>query len=179
MDVSTFLDLVDRMQAQADKQTSELKVEMQKEKSELKAEMEKEKSALKVEMEAKLEAQRHEMEAKLRAQKHEMEAKLVAQRHEMEAKQQTTAYAKICVSDTQLEALQERFDALHHAKLLTDDEVAHLQDKVADFIGCRSSSIIELGEIGALAETIRKLVGVCEGVSKDRVLARQLQRKFL
>ena len=78
-----------------------------------------------------------------------------------------------------LQALQERFDVLHQAKLLTDDEVIQLEDQIADFIECRSSSTVTPVEISTVAEGIRKLVGVCEGVSKDGTLARQLRRKFL
>ena len=130
MDVSTFLDLVDRMQAKAEKEKSELRAEM----------------------EAKIEQQREERK---------------------------TMDAKTCVSEIQLQALQERFDALHQAKLLTDTEVAQLEDQVADFIECRSSPTVTLVEISTVAEGIRKLVGVCEGMSKDGTLARQLRRKFL
>ena len=130
MDVSTFLDLVDRMQAK----------------------VEKEKSELRAEMEAKIEQQQQERK---------------------------TMDAKTCVSEIQLQALQERFDKLHQAKLLTDTEVAQLEDQVADFIECRSSPTVTLVEISTVSEGIRKLVGVCEGVSKDGTLARQLRRKFL
>jgi hypothetical protein len=129
-------------------------------------------------MEAKIErqrketeVQRQEYEAKLEARRQEMEAKLEGQRQEMEAKK--------CVSDAQLEGLQERFDALHQAKLLTDDEIFVLEDILADFIECRSSVTVAPGEMNAAADTVRKLVGMCEGVSKDGMFARQLRRKFL
>ena len=51
--------------------------------------------------------------------------------------------------------------------------------QVVDFIERRSSSTVVLGEVVELAEEMRKLVGVCEGVSKDGVLARHLRRKCL
>jgi hypothetical protein len=54
-----------------------------------------------------------------------------------------------------------------------------LEDKVADFIECRSSLTVALGEIGAVAAEMKKLVGLCEGVAKDKMLARQLRRKLL
>ncbi len=154
MDVSVFLDLVDRVQAKAETEKSELKAEM----------------------EAKLEAQRREMEAKLETQQRHFEAKLQARKRKTEQQREE---ANTCVSDAQLEALQQRFDSLHHAKLLTDDEVAQLEDRVMDFIECRSSSTVVLGHIVELAEEMRKLVGVCEGVSKDGMVARHLRRKFL
>ena len=131
--------------------------------------------------EAKLAAQRQEYEAKLR----DSEAKLDAQRHESEAKLRDceakldAQAAKNCASDVQLERLQEWLDALHQAKLLTDDEMFALEDLVADFIECRFSVTASLGEIGTSTESARKLVGMCEAVSKDSMLARQLRRKFL
>ena len=120
-------------------------------------------------MEAKLERQREENEAQMQ----EYEAKL----RDFETK--LLIDAKNCVSDAQLECLQERFDALHQAKLLTDDEMFALEDKLADFIECRSSATVAPGEADAVADRMRKLVGMCEGVSKDGMLARQLRRKFL
>ena len=125
-------------------------------------------------VEAQLEAQRQDYDSKLRerdAMLRDCEAKL----RDCEAK----AQAKTCATDDQLERLQERFDALHQAKLLTDDEMFALEDKLSDFIECRSSATVAPGEMGAAAESVRKLVGICEAVSKDGMLARQLRRKFL
>ena len=125
-------------------------------------------------MDAKAEKEKSELRA-------EMEAKLEAQRRmiEQQREERKTMDAKTCVSEIQLQALQERFDKLHQAKLLTDTEVAQLEDQVADFFECRSSSTVTLVEISTVVEGIRKLVGVCEGMSKDGTLARQLRRKFL
>ena len=117
--------------------------------------------------EARLAAQKQEYEAKLR----DSEAKIDAHRQEYEAKN--------CASDAKLERLQDRFDTLYQAKLLSDDEMFALQDKVVDFIECRMSVTVASENVGALAETVKKLVGVCEGVSNDTMLARQLRRKFL
>ena len=85
----------------------------------------------------------------------------------------------MCVLDAKLEGLQERFDALHQAKLLTDDEVLVLENKIADFIDRRSSAMVAPADIGAVAESVRKLVGMCEGVSRDGMLARQLRQRYL
>ena len=133
-------------------------------------------------MAAKLETQRQEYEAKIAAQRQEYEAKIAAQRQEYEAKieaQRQEYEAKNCASNVQLERLQDRFNTLHQAKLLSDDEMFALQDKVVDFIECRMSVTVVSENVGALAETVKKLVGVCEGVSNDTMLARQLRRKFL
>ena len=145
------------------------------------------------EMEAKLEKQREETEtqrqdyeAKLRdyktqlqAQRQEYETKLEAQRHEYEEKLEAQRQgAKICLLDSKLRGLQERLDALHQAKLLSDDEMFALEDKLADFIECRSVSVVPK-ETDMAKDNITKLVGLFEGVSKDEMLARQLRRKLL
>ena len=147
------------------------------------------------EMDAKLEQQRLDAEAKLEKQRLDTQTMFESQRQEAEAQKKEVeaqkkeadaqtenvrevASAKSCVSEAQLEALQARLDALHQAKLLTDDEVYKLEDCVADFIECRSSVTVAAAEMGAAAETAKKLVGLSEGVAKDGMLARQLRRKF-
>ena len=128
--------------------------------------------------------QRHEMETKLdeqrqetQRQRHEMETKLDEQRRETQQVRQV-ASAMSCVSEAQLELLQTRLDALHQAKLLTDDEIDELEDCVADYIDCRSSLNPAAAEIGAAAEKVKKMVGLSEGIGKDGMLARQLRRKL-
>ena len=124
-------------------------------------------------MDAKLEKQRQQAEVQHQeseAQKKEADARTESVRE--------VASAKSCVSEAQLEALQARLDALHQAKLLTDDEVYKLEDCVADFIECRSSASVAAAEMGAAAGAAKKLVGLSEGVAKDGMLARQLRRKF-
>ena len=128
------------------------------------------------EMEVKLE--------KLEAQKKEADEKMEQMRETSEACSVSLqclqlASAMSCVSEGQLEALQARLDALHQAKLLTDDEVFKLEDCVSEFIECRSSLAVAVAEIGAAAEQVKKLVGLSEGVSKDGMLARQLRRRFV
>ena len=133
------------------------------------------------EWEAKLEAQRQQSEAKLEKQRQEWEAQRQAYETKLEVQRQETERqdAKMCVSDAKLEGLQERFDALRQAKLLTDDEVLVLENKIADFIDRRSSAMVAPADIGAVAESVRKLVGMCEGVSRDGMLARQLRQRYL
>eukprot|EP01043_Picozoa_sp_COSAG02_P088532 COSAG02_NODE_25631_length_653_cov_0.754513_1_plen_168_part_01 len=160
--VSAFMESQQRMQMERDSQAKAERAELE---SKWEAQLERQRR--------ELDAQRREMEAKLAAQRQEYEVKL----RDCEAK--LHAQAKHCASDVQLERLQERFDALHQAKLLTDDEMCALEDKVADFIECRSSVTVASREIDASAESMRKLVGMCEAVTKDSMLARQLRRKLL
>jgi len=124
-----------------------------------------------------MEQQRQDAEAKLEAHRHEAEA----QKREADARTEKMLEvnsAKTCVSEVQLEALQARLDALHQAKLLTDDEVFKLEDCVADFIECSSSLSASSAELVAAAEKVRKLAGLSERVARDGMLARQLRRKF-
>ena len=88
------------------------------------------------------ERQRHEMETKLDEQR----TKLDEQRQEtckQQVREVQLASAMSCVSEAQLGLqlglLQTRLDALHQAKLLSDDEIGALEDCIADYIDCRSS----------------------------------------
>jgi hypothetical protein len=110
-------------------------------------------------------------------QRHEMETKLDEQHRETQQVREV-ASAMSCVSEAQLELLQTRLDALHQAKLLSDDEIGALEDCIADYIDCRSSLSPAAAEIGVAAEKVKKMVGLSEGVGKDGMLARQLRRKL-
>jgi hypothetical protein len=110
-------------------------------------------------------------------QRHEMETKLDEQHRETQQVREV-ATAMSCVSEAQLELLQTRLDALHQAKLLSDDEIGALEDCIADYIDCRSSLSPAAAEIGVAAEKVKKMVGLSEGMGKDGMLARQLRRKL-
>ena len=75
------------------------------------------------------------------------------------------------------EMLQTRLDALHEAKLLSDDEIGAREDCVADYIDCRSSLNPAAAEIGVAAEKVKKMAVVSEG--GEGRLARQLRRQFV
>ena len=123
-------------------------------------------------------AERAEMESKMDAKLEEQKAQTQQQQAEA-LKVRELASAMSCVSEGQLELLQTRLDALHQAKLLTDDEIGALEDCVADYIDCRSSLSPAAAEIGVAAEKVKKMVGLSEAVGKDGMLARQLRRKFV
>jgi regulator of protease activity HflC (stomatin/prohibitin superfamily) len=164
MEVSTFmteqLKAVARMEARMDKQALEAKAEMEAQRLETRRQA--------VEAKAEMEAQRLEND-KLRSEAAETRAGAVVRE---------IVSAKSCVSEGQLEMLQTRLDALHEAKLLTDDEVGALEDCVADYIDCCASLNPAAAEIGVAAEKVKKMVGLSEGMGKDGMLARQLRRKF-
>jgi hypothetical protein len=125
-------------------------------------------------IEARMEKQREQTKAERAEMEAKLESKLAEQKVLME-----THIAMSCVSEGQLELLQTRLDALHQAKLLTDDELAALEDCVADYIDCCSSLNPAAVEIGVVAEKVKKMVGLSERVGKDGTLARQLRRKFV
>ena len=137
------------------------------------------------EIEAKLEAQRQESEAKLEAQRQESEAKLEAQRQESEAKleAQRLEIEQLCkpqmardvISEQQLETLQLRLEALHEARLLTDEELESLEDAVVDCIEVLPAAFAT--EQGVVK--VMKMILIVEKVASDKVLARQLRRKFI
>jgi hypothetical protein len=159
-------------QAKLETWRQELEGKLEKQRAEMEAKLERQR--------AEIEAQRQEYEAKLEAQRQEMEAKLEKQREGCLATLEAHRLdAKNYVSDAQLDSVQERLDSLHQAKLLSDDEMFSLEDTLAHFIKCRSSVTVAPGETGAAADRVRQLVGMCEGVSKDGMFARQLRRNFL
>lgn len=70
----------------------------------------------------------------------------------------------------QVIALQLRLSTLHAAKSLSDDDLAGLEDIIADALGhCDSSN----------RPAVVHMVALSTGMAKDDSLARQLRRKFL
>ena len=128
-------------------------------------------------MEAKLERQAQsakEAEAKIEAK---MEAKLEQQRREMER----LAAPQEAISAQQIEALTTRLEALHAAKLLSDDELFAVEDCVADFVEARASCEVVTMEIvnaNRAIGKVHKLVALGEAMGGDAMFARQLRRKF-
>jgi hypothetical protein len=137
-----------------------------------------ERAEIQAKLESKLEEQTAQTNGKLDEQRAQMDVKLEQLQTKMEATVQAHT-AMSCVSQGQLELLQTRLDALHQAKLLTDDEIGALEDCVADYIDCCSSINPAAAEIGVAAEKVKKMVGLSERVGKDGMLARQLRRKFV
>ena len=128
--------------------------------------------------------EREHLKLELNEQRKEMQARIDAKDAKLEelakdaVHQRDVASAKSCVSEGQLELLQTRLDALHQAKLLSDDEIGALEDCIADYIECRSSLSVAPAELSLAAEKMTVMVGLSEGMGKDRMLARQLRRKF-
>eukprot|EP01052_Picozoa_sp_SAG31_P036725 SAG31_NODE_4627_length_3087_cov_1.113788_1_plen_339_part_00 len=145
-----------------------------------------EKVELEAKLEAKLEAQRKEFEAqrmacetkletKLEAHRQAYETKLEAQRKDLEGMSEAHRRETQGQARTKVTALQLRFEALGEAKLLEDEELSAIEDKVADAIGAAAT---EDGADGAW-ECVMQMVRLSEGIASEKTFARQLRRKFV
>lgn len=137
--------------------------------------------------EVKLEAQRKEFETKLKAQAQASESKLETQRNEMEAQRndledKSSAKLESLRREMQVQArvdkvttLQLRLEVLSESKLLEDEELSTIEDKVADAIGAAPT---EEGPDRAW-DCVMQMIRLSEGVVSEKMFARQLRRKFL
>ena len=109
-----------------------------------------------------------------------MEARLEAR-----VKELTPAPPKELVSAEQLAALESRLDAMHEARLLSDDELFALEDICADYLEVKTSTAgvltheLACANPGGAAVKLAKMVGLSEGIASDPRCARQLRRKFV
>ena len=76
---------------------------------------------------------RQEMEAKLEQAKQDMDAKAKADLDKLR-EEMTPRELPPAISDAELTALQARFESLHAAQLLTDEELYAVEDLCADFL---------------------------------------------
>ena len=126
-----------------------------------------------VDREAKLEAQLEAQRKEFEAQRQAYETKLEAQRKDLEGKSE--AHRRETQGQAKVTALQLRFEALGEAKLLEDEELSAIEDKVADAIGAAAT---EDGADGAW-ECVMQMVRLSEGIASEKAFARQLRRKFV
>ena len=139
--------------------------------------------AERAELEDRLGAQRRETEA---ARMQEFEAKLEAQRRETEAKleieiQRREAEAKLEAQKVrEVSFLQVRLEALHSAKLLTDEEMFALEDSIADSFGDQDHEDEDGGSSRAVAcEKVARLVTLSGRIASNASFARQVRRKYV
>ena len=135
------------------------------------------------EMEARLEAQRKEAEAQ---RQEAAAAKLEAQRKEVADQKKEIEKSKLrsaarprlaaeVIGEEELAAMQSRLQALHTAKLLTDEELYCLEDTIVDCIEMMPTAAASSPEV----EKVAKMMLVSANVPGDATLARQLRRKFV
>ena len=109
-----------------------------------------------------------EREAKLEAQLEAQRKEFEAQRKEFEAQRKQSRTDKVT-------ALQLRIEVLSDSKLLEDDELAAIEDIVADAIGVAG---VEDGAESAW-DCVMQMIRLSEGIGSEKMFARQLRRKFL
>ena len=128
---------------------------------------------------------RQEMEARQKATEAKAKADLDKLREEMTPRELPPA-----ISDAELTALQARFESLHAAQLLTDEELYASEDLCADYLELLSSvpnggALTEdaifrgVGESYQAAAKLHKLARLSSGMASDAAFSRQLKRKFL
>jgi hypothetical protein len=120
------------------------------------------------EMEAKIEQQRLAMES----QRVQMEAKLEQFAQQAQAAtdaklDQAEARVEYITTEQQLPALQARIEALHAAKLLSDDELFSIEDLIADL------------EVGSEDTRVGQLITLSSRMAGDAAFSRQIRRKVL
>ena len=131
---------------------------------------------------------RQEMEAKLEQAKQDMDAKAKADLDKLR-EEMTPRELPPAISDAELTALQARFESLHAAQLLTDEELYASEDLCADFVELQAS-VLDGGVLtmDAIFRAVRhtpaalqvyKLVRLSGSMASDAAFARQLRRKFL
>eukprot|EP01043_Picozoa_sp_COSAG02_P040796 COSAG02_NODE_3328_length_6928_cov_3.402109_2_plen_258_part_00 len=126
-----------------------------------------------------------EMVKFMRQEREHMEVKLEAQRQEMEKLQRMvfeSQQPQEAISAAQVDALMARLEALHAAKLLSDDELFVIEDLVMDFSEVRGTLgvvTMEAVHTNHVVGKVHKLLSVSEAAPRDATLARQLRRKFV
>ena len=126
-----------------------------------------------------------EMVTFMRQEREHMEVKLEAQRQETEKLQRMvfeSQQPQEAVSAAQVHALMARLEALHAAKLLSDDELFAIEDLLMDFAEVRATlGIVTMAAVHTnhLVGKVHKLISVSEAAPRDATLARQLRRKFV
>ena len=125
---------------------------------------------------------RHETEAKIEAK---METRMEEQRQQLQEQRQQIEELKApqeAISAQQVEALTARLEAMHAAKMLSDDELFAVEDCVADFVEARAACEVvtmETVNTNRAVGKAHKLVALAEAMPGDAMFARQLRRKFV
>ena len=128
-------------------------------------------------LEQQKEAKRETDQARQEAEA-KVESKLEQQRQQIEE----LKAPQEAISAQQVEALTARLEAMHAAKMLSDDELFALEDCVADFLEAKASyGVLTLEAVHAhrALSKVHKLLALGEGMADDAMFARQLRRKFV
>ena len=115
----------------------------------------------------------------------EQRQQMQEQRQQIEEQRQQIEELKApqeAISAQQVETLTARLEAMHAAKMLSDDELFAVEDCVADFVEARASCEVvtmETVNTNRAVGKAHKLVALAEAMPGDAMFARQLRRKFV
>ena len=107
------------------------------------------------------------------------------QRQQMQEQRQQIEELKApqeAISAQQVETLTARLEAMHAAKMLSDDELFAVEDCVADFVEAKAACEVvtmETVNTNRAVAKAHKLVALAEAMPGDAMFARQLRRKFV
>ena len=124
---------------------------------------------------------REEREA-AKAERAEMSVQIEKLRQEAFESQLREQTPQDAISTEQVVALMARLEALHAAKLLSDEELFVMEDAITDFAEMKAAIGVvttEMMHANHAVAKVLKLVAVNEAVPRDAMFARQLRRKFL
>ena len=157
--------------------------------------------AERLEAEAKAEQARTEFAKAIAAERQAMQLKLEswqaeaktereafsAQVEQLQAQVDAAVQVRARSEERQLAALQARLESMHGAKLISDDELARIEDAISEFIvegeTARSGASGERanggpGPIGGGGGEVSKLMMLSERMAGDAAFARQLRRRL-
>ena len=129
-------------------------------------------------IEAKMETRMEEQRQQMQEQRQQMQEQMQEQRQQIEE----LKAPQEAISAQQVEALTARLEAMHAAKMLSDDELFAVEDCVADFVEARASCEVvtmETVNTNRAVGKAHKLVALAEAMPGDGMFARQLRRKFV
>ena len=125
---------------------------------------------------------RQETEAKLEARMEEQRQQMHDQMQEQRQQIEELKAPQEAISAQQIETLTARLEAMHAAKMLSDDELFAAEDCVADFVEARAACEVvtmETVNTNRAVGKAHKLVALSEAMPGDGMFARQLRRKFV
>jgi chromosome segregation ATPase len=135
--------------------------------------------------EARLEAQIEALRQQIETQRETYESQIDAQRQQIDAQRQQIealqSQAQRHSHDAndfrraRVGAFQTRLEELYKAKLLEDDELCAIEDKVADAVGAAHK---DDGDDGAWMY-VMEMIQLSEGIVSEKMFSRQLRRKFI
>ena len=117
-----------------------------------------------------------------KGQRQQLQEQMQEQRQQMQEQIQELKAPQEAISAQQVETLTARLEAMHAAKMLSDDELFAVEDCVADFVEARTScEVVTMETVNTIRAVgkAHKLVALGEAMPGDGMFARQLRRKFV